>query len=633
MDAVIIHVDCPSFLGAIVMTGQERELIKNALKDWSQFKLKEQSISKEHPELIPILQKELNEIPEYESIGCLAKSIVFDIQLKRCKNCGKLMTYHNSVNKKPLIEYCSLHCAHSSEELKKKKAETTKKHYGVEHPLQNKELSKKFINTMHERFGECPQLSDEIKSKRIKTNLERYGVECALSNQKVRDKIKQTNLERYGCEIASMSDEIKEREKNSNIEKYGVVSTAMLRETQEKAIATNRERYGCNWHIQSESQKDKIRQSVQKKYGKDWISQVDSVKKSMSDTNHKKTYKLFERWKEHVVPMFSIEEYDGWKEDKKYLWKCQKCGHVFYWNKFDCSGRVPMCMNCSSHSGHSSMEKEIVEYIRSIYDGKILVGNRKLLGNMELDIYIPEKNVAIELDGLYWHNEERHSEGYHVMKTNKCLEAGVYLIHIFEDEWLNRQSGVKSIIMCALGVSLHEINLDDCEIKNVDHNKAKKFHSENNALYGNRASRMNYGLFFNNELVYLMSFSSSRFNLNYDYQLVALSSKKACHIDNAENKILSFFREKHPNKTIVFYADRRYVSRSYCHNVGFKFVKSTHVNYFWTHQRKRFSRNQCRMHILEILGDKYDSSLDVEENMSFAGWKKIYDCGFDVFEV
>lgn len=135
------------FLGAIVMTGQERELIKNALKDWSQFKLKEQSISKEHPELIPILQKELNEIPEYESIGCLAKSIVFDIQLKRCKNCGKLMTYHNSVNKKPLIEYCSLHCAHSSEELKKKKAETTKKHYGVEHPLQNKELSKKFVNT------------------------------------------------------------------------------------------------------------------------------------------------------------------------------------------------------------------------------------------------------------------------------------------------------------------------------------------------------------------------------------------------------------------------------------------------------------------------------------------------------
>ena len=85
-------------------------------------------------------------------------------------------------------------------------------------------------------------------------------------------------------------------------------------------------------------------------------------------------------------------------------------------------------------------------------------------------------------------------------------------------------------------------------------------------------------------------------------------------------------------KSIVFYADRRYVSRSYCRNAGFKFVKSTHVNYFWTHQRKRFSRNQCRMHILEILGDKYDSSLDVEENMSFAGWKKIYDCGFDVFE-
>lgn len=615
------------------MTEQERALVKNALSEWVSARLKKQSISKEHPELMSILEKELKEVPEYESIGCLAKSIVLDIPLKHCKNCGKLIGYKNSASKNPVIEYCSLHCAHSSEELKRKKMETTKRHYGVEHPLQSKELSDKFLKTMHERFGEHPQLSDEIKNKRIKTNIEKYGVECVLSNQEVRNRIKQTNIDRYGFEIASMAEEVKEREKRSNLEKYGVVSTSMLKETQEKAIATNRERYGCDWHLQSESQKNKVRQSIQLKYGKNWISQVDFVKKHIGDTNHKKTYESFERWKEHVVPMFSADEYEGWKEEKKYLWKCQKCENIFYWNQFDCPGRVPVCMNCSLHSGHSSLEKEIVEYINSIYDGKVLVGNRKLLGNMELDIYVPEKNVAIELDGLYWHNEERHSKGYHVMKTNKCLELGVHLIHIFEDEWLTRQSGVKNFISNALRLSSQEINVDACEIRKVDCENAKKFYFENSAIYGNRTSRINYGLFFNNELVYLMSFASSRFNKNFDYQLLALLNKKSYHINGAEDKILSYFKERHPSKTIVFYADRRYVSRVECINLGFKLVSSTHVNYFWTHQRKRFSRNQCRVHVAEVLGDKYDSELDYEENMSFAGWKKIYDCGFDVFEI
>ena len=486
---------------------------------------------------------------------------------------------------------------------------------------------------MHERFGECPYYSDEIKSKREKTNLERYGTECVLSSQEVRDKIKKTNLERYGYEIASLSDEVKEREKKNNLEKYGVVSTAMLKETQEKAIATNRERYGFDWHIQSESQKEKIRCSIREKYGKDWITQVDFIRKSMAEKNNKKRYKLFERWKEYVVPLFSIEEYEGWKEDKRYLWKCQKCGNVFYWNQFDCPGRVPVCQNCSMHSGHSSLEKEIVDFIKSVYDGKIIVGNRKLLGNMELDIYVPERKFAIEMDGLYWHNEEKHSEGYHVMKTKHCLENGINLIHVFKDEWLSRRTGVENAIMNALGIWEFEINADDCDIRNVSSEEARKFYAENSAIYGNRHSRMNYGLFYQDNLVYLMSFSASKFNEEFDYQLIALSNRKSYHIINAESKLLYYFKSLHQNRKTVLYADRRYVSREKCKGIGFKFIKSTHVNYFWTHGRKKFSRNQCRLHALEILGDKYDSNLEYEENMSFAGWKKIYDCGFDMFEV
>ena len=615
------------------MTEQERKQIIDALGNWNVARLKRQSIEKEHPELIQILQNELDEIPEYESIGCVAKSIVLGIQLKHCRNCGRLLTYKNSVSKKPVIEYCSLHCAHSSDEIKQKKAETTKLHYGVEHPLQNKELSEKAQKTLHERFGDDPYRSGVIRDKIIATNLKRYGTECVLGSEEIQEKIRKTNLERYGYEIASMSDEIKEREKQSNLKKYGVISTAMLQETRQKAIETNRRKYGVDWHLQSDEQKAKMRATMQEKYGVDWASQTEESRRKCHKINNRKTYDSFARWKDYIVPMFSMEEYDGWKQDKHYMWKCQKCGESFYWNKYDCSGRVPICHKCMKKSGTSQMEKEILEYVNFIYGGKVITNTRKVLGNMELDIYMPDRGVAIEFDGLYWHAEEKHLEGYHVAKTNRCMELGIRLLHVFEDEWLSRRGAIESVIADAIGIKGVEMDANECEIRKISCTVASEFYIENSPLYGGRKTRMNYGMFHGNELVYAMSFSTSKFNSSFKYQLVSLASKKSCHIQGAERKIIDEFKKEHQSKSIVFYSDRRYLSREQLYFIGMKYLKSTHVNYYWTHSQKRFSRNQVVHHVIDIVGEGYNPNLSVEENMVFAGWKKIFDCGFDVFEM
>lgn len=60
---------------------------------------------------------------------------------------------------------------------------------------------------------------------------------------------------------------------------------------------------------------------------------------------------------------------------------------------------------------------------------------------------IPSKNLAIEFNGLYWHSElfikDKH---YHANKSALAEQAGVQLIHVWEDDWNLRRDIVIRMI-------------------------------------------------------------------------------------------------------------------------------------------------------------------------------------------
>ena len=60
------------------------------------------------------------------------------------------------------------------------------------------------------------------------------------------------------------------------------------------------------------------------------------------------------------------------------------------------------CPDCYKNI-KSFEELQVFDYIKSIYNGNILHNNRLVISPLELDIYIPEKNFAVEFDGLYYH--------------------------------------------------------------------------------------------------------------------------------------------------------------------------------------------------------------------------------------
>ena len=181
---------------------------------------------------------------------------------------------------------------------------------------------------------------------------------------------------------------------------------------------------------------------------------------------------------------------------------------------------------CEKHSyifNRSKGENEIKDLIEKEYSGKIYQSYRK--EKKEYDLYLPDIKLAIEYNGLYWHSDIYKDKKYHYDKWLYMNKQNVKLITVWEDDWNYKQDIIKSIIKNQIGKNKNRIFARKCEIKNVSYSDNKIF-LENNHLQGNCVSSIRLGLFFNEELVSLMTFGKKRMVLksksknNNEYELL-----------------------------------------------------------------------------------------------------------------
>ncbi len=276
----------------------------------------------------------------------------------------------------------------------------------------------------------------------------------------------------------------------------------------------------------------------------------------------------------------------------------------------------------------SGKEKNILDFIKSIYQDKIIDNSREIISPKELDIFIPEKNLAIEFNGIYWHSEEYKSRNYHTDKTNLCKEKGIQLIHVFEHQWDNKPEIFKSAIANKLGLST-KIYARKCKV--VELNNVKNF-LDNNHLQGNCGSSIKLGLTYNDELVSVMTFGKPRFNKDHEYELLRFCNKLNTTVIGGASKLLKYFERKYNPKSIISYANLQWSNGKVYKNLGFTELSISEPNYWWTKGGSVLSRYQCQKHKLGvILKDKFNPSLSEKKNMENNGYSRLYDCGNMVF--
>jgi len=180
-----------------------------------------------------------------------------------------------------------------------------------------------------------------------------------------------------------------------------------------------------------------------------------------------------------VSPLFSEEDYINGKKNgqSEFHFKCKKCHHDF-WSCWNDGSTTKKCPNCGLFGGSSQAEKDIKEFCHSLLglDSVILNNDRNVIAPLELDIVIPSRHLAIEYDGLYWHSDDNQLDyKYHLKKTQKCSDVGYQLIHIFENEWYQKQDIVKSRLKSLLGIYDNIVYARKCEVKEVSSSTSRSF--------------------------------------------------------------------------------------------------------------------------------------------------------------
>ena len=290
------------------------------------------------------------------------------------------------------------------------------------------------------------------------------------------------------------------------------------------------------------------------------------------------------------------------------------------------------CPKCSGVV--SRMETELNDFLKSrniITD----TNNRTVLGGREIDIFIPQNKIGIEMNGLIWHSTKfGKGSRYHLDKTIDASKVDVELIHIFEDEFFNRKEVVKSLILNKCGKSDFNIYARKCEVSEITNKEAYKF-CESNHLKGGINSSINIGLFFNKQLVAVLTFSKLRKVLGSthkegSYELLRLCSKNYTRVVGGASKMLKFFETKYKPLQIISYSDKRYSIGRVYEKLGFEYVSTSSPNYFY------IKSNGVRLHRFKFTKDKLisqgeDANLSERKIMEKNGYFRIYDCGADKF--
>lgn len=288
--------------------------------------------------------------------------------------------------------------------------------------------------------------------------------------------------------------------------------------------------------------------------------------------------------------------------------------------------------DCVEIDTGSSIENDVTNYIKSIYKGTIIERDRKILNGLELDIYLPEIGVAVEVNGNYWHSAIIKERNYHQKKTINCAKKGIHLIHIFEYEWIDTdtQIKIKNYLDVVIGVGMHKIGARETCVKLIDKEEAynfeNKYHIQNSSV-----STINIGCFYKSELIGILAIGKPRFISGYEYEVIRMCWKNHLQVIGGLEKLYKYFVEEFKPKSVITYSDiSKFTGNTYL-KVGFKPSDDrpiTEPGYLWVNpgSNKVLSRYQTQKHKLVELG-LGDKSQTEDEIMEELGYLKIYDSG------
>lgn len=320
------------------------------------------------------------------------------------------------------------------------------------------------------------------------------------------------------------------------------------------------------------------------------------------------------------------------EENKLLTLNCNVCNSVFSLTRqcfTESKFRKNWCQVCFpiETNFRSKHEIELFEFVKSLSADSVN-SNRQLLSKKEVDIYVPKTKIAIEFNGLYWHSEDvLQKQGKSKLsdyeKMKQLNSMNIKYIGVFEDEWIYKQEIVKSRIKNILGCTSNIVYGRKCKVKEISSKEASTF-CDNNHIQGRGRSNARYGLFYNDELISVMTFSKT----NLSRKIINWEINRFCHkintsvIGGASKLFAAFIKDYNPD-CVISYADSRWSEGNVYKALQFSYMSSTKPSYwyFLPNELKRIHRFSLRKN------ENDDKNLTEQEIRQAEGFMKIWDCG------
>ena len=427
---------------------------------------------------------------------------------------------------------------------------------------------------------DCADKDGHRNDKRLTTLKERYGEDYQAT---INAKRMETNLERYGVMYPLQNQAIRNQTHQTQITEHGGVG------------------------FQNEQTRERAQQILLNKFGKksgNASSKNESVLSQFSD------------------PDFIRFEYIENKKSilclsKEYGVSCRAIRQRIQQNNIELQ-----------YNNISFPQQKLIKYFR---DNNIhfILNDRTVLQPRELDFYLPDHNLAIEVNGLWWHSDNYGwPKNGHLFKTLKCNEQNIHLLHFWEFEINDKFDIVTSIINNFININ-QTIYARKCQIVSID---CKEFISTNH-INGNAAAQYYYALKYNNEIVAAMSFGRPRYSKQAEYELIRYVNKQGINVVGGASKLLKhFIKQINPN-SIISYSDKRLFSGNMYNKMGFNKLHTSKPNYHYFKEGtyKLMSRVKFQKHKLNKILAIFDTNASEWNNMKNNGYNRVWDCGTDVW--
>lgn len=397
----------------------------------------------------------------------------------------------------------------------------------------------------------------------------------------------------------------------------------------------------CSVSCKNKSENKKINNRISKKRNHHYISLIKNYDiQSIYDKNELTLEQISEKY---CIPLSRLRKHLNLSDNRGSILSSKKLNNKFkninnYLDSYEYDGRtseeISNELNCSKNyvssylrnvgknlpyqSSVSSIERKIRNFLDSL-NIQYICNDRKIISPLELDIFIPDFKLAIEINGIYWHSKK--DKNYHSDKRKLCKNIGIRCIQFTNVDIIHNENICYSIIKSALNMT-NKIGARKTKIIIPTNDEYLIFCKENH-IQGPVNGSIKYALTYKNEIMSCMSFSKSRFNKNYQYELLRYCNKRNWTIVGGPNKLLKHFENKVKPKSLISYCNLSYFTGDMYHILGMKHIKNSCPNYIWVNSNGHYvNRYDTQTHKLKAPESK---------TMKLNGYHKYYDCGSGVF--